>query len=523
MESLAAWLARRASLLRSLRIDWIAEHVDAAMPVSSVLQQSMPGLTSLSVQWGDGRGSFKLLACLARHHPQLTALAVGIGGQRPFEEEILIDGREDQPPMTWLTGLQRLRQLHLSGFNLHPSTAVALGQLTGLASLAVNVMGGDVRQALQASLQQLRSLTSLSAAFPWQHPEQEEEEDEQEEGPPLDVGGLPSLAVLQLAGGEVCSLGASGSPLTWLQLHDTKFGMEELCQCSRLVGLKASLYSFNNSLFTFCFGEAGDQPERDLPDGSLPALRTLTLCVSESDPEFAGREPMVLPDELCTFTALTQLVVQASPVRIQTAQDWRRSMAESSLWGLSLEVPDSKTLERESFAEDKESAPSLEVGPDFYLPHLQELSLLNCRLLKVPEFIADLPELHTLRLSGNPFGIAWGPTDFPGLPGTVCKTLQRLELRGCFLQAVPPYLSHLTALTALDLSGNRTLEIAPSDVHIFSCLTGLRKLRLAKPPGLVHEAAEWRQGSVEALLDLQRTCSWLDLRHALQREGSGMP
>lgn len=327
---------------------------------------------------------------------------------------------------------------------------------------------------------------------------------------------------------------------------------QELCQCSRLVGLKASLYSFNNSLFTFCFGEAGDQPERDLPDGSLPALRTLTLCVSESDPEFAGREPMVLPDELCTFTALTQLVVQASPVRIQTAQDWRRSMAESSLWGLSLEVPDSKTLERESFAEDKESAPSLEVGPDFYLPHLQELSLLNCRLLKVPEFIAgacpavptrlhisatpraslllhancctqpafklpawwprasrmphlplqlasprdvagctttlstaahfprlpgaDLPELHTLRLSGNPFGIAWGPTDFPGLPGTVCKTLQRLELRGCFLQAVPPYLSHLTALTALDLSGNRTLEIAPSDVHIFSCLTGLRKL-----------------------------------------------
>lgn len=226
MESLAAWLARRASLLRSLRIDWIVEHVDAAMPVSSVLQQSMPGLTSLSVQWGDGRGSFKLLACLARHHPQLTALAVGIGGQRPFEEEILIDGREDQPPMTWLTGLQRLRQLHLSGFNLHPSTAAALGQLTGLASLAVNVMGGDVRQALQASLQQLRSLTSLSAAFPWQHPEQEEEEDEQEEGPPLDVGGLPSLAVLQLAGGEVCSLGASGSPLTWLQLHDTKFGME---------------------------------------------------------------------------------------------------------------------------------------------------------------------------------------------------------------------------------------------------------------------------------------------------------
>lgn len=44
------------------------------------------------------------------------------------------------------------------------------------------------------------------------------------------------------------------------------------------------------------------------------------------------------------------------------------------------------------------------------------------------------------------------------------------------MRAVPPSLSHLTALTALDLSGNRSLEIVPSDVATFSCLTGLHDL-----------------------------------------------
>lgn len=124
--------------------------------------------------------------------------------------------------MTWLTGLQRLQQLHLSGFNLHPSTAAALGQLTGLASLVLRVSGSDAWQALQASLQQLRSLTSLSAECL----ESEQEEDEEQQWQPLDVSGLSRLATLQLAGGEVCGLGASGQPLTWLQLHDTEFDTE---------------------------------------------------------------------------------------------------------------------------------------------------------------------------------------------------------------------------------------------------------------------------------------------------------
>ena len=89
---------------------------------------------------------------------------------------------------------------------------------------------------------------------------------------------------------------------------------------------------------------------------------------------------------------------------------------------------------------------------------------------------AGLPELHTLRLSGNIFRSLRQirkPSFFPGLPGLVCSSLQRLEMRGCFLPGVLPQLSHLTALTALDLSGSRKLEINRSDVDTFSRLTRL--------------------------------------------------
>lgn len=89
---------------------------------------------------------------------------------------------------------------------------------------------------------------------------------------------------------------------------------------------------------------------------------------------------------------------------------------------------------------------------------------------------AGLPELHTLRLSGNDFRDSRHAAFFPRLPGPVCSALRRLELRSCFLRAVPHALSRLTALTALDLSGNRTLEIQRSDLAVFSHLTGLHEL-----------------------------------------------
>lgn len=99
---------------------------------------------------------------------------------------------------------------------------------------------------------------------------------------------------------------------------------------------------------------------------------------------------------------------------------------------------------------------------------------------------ADLPGLHTLRLSGNVFKHSRQSDLFPGVPGPICSTLQRLELRNCFMRGLPPTLSHLTALTALDLSGNRFLELERSDVEIFSRnLTGLREL--------VSWRAGWRQ------------------------------
>ena len=89
---------------------------------------------------------------------------------------------------------------------------------------------------------------------------------------------------------------------------------------------------------------------------------------------------------------------------------------------------------------------------------------------------AGLPELHTLRLSSNIFRDTSRPSFFPGVPGPLCSTLQRLEMRGCFLRSVPHFVSHLTALTALDLSGNRTLEVSRSDAELFSRLTALRDL-----------------------------------------------
>ena len=42
--------------------------------------------------------------------------------------------------------------------------------------------------------------------------------------------------------------------------------------------------------------------------------------------------------------------------------------------------------------------------------------------------------------------------------------------------------------------------------------------RLAKPPGLTRAVVEWRQESVAALLGVQRSCSWLDVQHALEPE-----
>ncbi len=87
-----------------------------------------------------------------------------------------------------------------------------------------------------------------------------------------------------------------------------------------------------------------------------------------------------------------------------------------------------------------------------------------------------MPELHTLRLNGNAFDSVGDREIYPGFPGPVCSSLRRLEMRRCFLPAVPPRLSLLCALTSLDLSSNRQLEFQRSDAGIFSRLTSLREL-----------------------------------------------
>ncbi|PRW33711.1 Adenylate cyclase isoform A [Chlorella sorokiniana] len=331
----------------------------------------------------------------------------------------------------------------------------SLGQLTGLVSLEVHVDSNQAQQHLQAALQQLSSLTSLSAKlakWPYVRPNAGQAELERLR-PLLDVSVLPHLAVLSLSQGGVDGL--SWAELTRLQLSDTDFGVEDLCCCSRLVALEGTLIFFAACLKDFVFQDPVF--ERELPPGCLPALRSLSLTFKLGEDElqmFEDGEPIPLPHELSALSALTQLCVEGPT-------------------------------------------------PDQLRPE------------DIPEFVAGLPDLRTLRLSGNLFRSARHPSFFPGLPGPVCSSLRRLELRACFLRAVPPCLSHLTALTALDLSGNRTLEICDSDVDIFR-LTRLRELHLAKPRSTAHEKTDWSQALVTSLLGVQRACAWLDVQSALK-------
>ena len=234
-ESLAAWLARRAGLVRSLHIIWPGNDHGSRVSLPS-LQQPMPRLASLAIQCtsvhqcsdrGDSRKwsahpclRFAEVACLATHQPQLIALSFG---RLPLCMEFggLLSPPYDEPPMTWLTSLQRLQRLELPGFFLRPSTVASLSRLTGLASLALHIDSHAARQRLQDALGQLPGLTRLSVAQSSQrHPAVAlvAGEGAAAPGAPLQVGELPRLAELHLSGCSVQGLAAAPS-LTWLQLH----------------------------------------------------------------------------------------------------------------------------------------------------------------------------------------------------------------------------------------------------------------------------------------------------------------
>lgn len=243
-ESLAAWLACRASLVRSLHIIWPGNDHGSRVSLPSVLQQHMPRLASLTIQCSDHGDSrkwsakpclrFAEVACLATHQPQLTALSFG---RLPLCMEFggLLSPPYDEPPLAWLASLQRLQRLDLPGFFLRPSTVASLGRLTGLASLALHIDSHAARQRLQDALGQLPGLTRLSVAQSRQrHPAVALVAGEGAAVPdaPLQVGELPRLAELHLSGCSVQGLAAAPS-LTWLQLHgDFQVAVSLRADCS---------------------------------------------------------------------------------------------------------------------------------------------------------------------------------------------------------------------------------------------------------------------------------------------------
>lgn len=233
--SLAAWLARRAGLVRSLHIVWPSQSVDTADALPSLLQQPMPRLSSLAVriQLSDSNSEpnsrlrFEEVACLASHQTQLTALAFGPLGCDTWDRVCQDDAPAD---MAWLRRLPHLRRLKLPGFQVEQGTAAALGQLSHLMDLEVHIGSIAAQQTLQAALQQLHSLTSLAATLarwpptPPFNAEQDQEELERRY-PNLDVSSLPRLRTLRLSCGGVLGL-CSCPGLTWLELVNSEFGME---------------------------------------------------------------------------------------------------------------------------------------------------------------------------------------------------------------------------------------------------------------------------------------------------------
>lgn len=305
---------------------------------------------------------------------------------------------------------------------------------------------------------------------------------------------------------------------------------QDLLGCRHLAGLETTPHSLESCLEGHAFGVPGGG--RGLPPGCLPALRALSLyAVDDEGP---------LPPEVSALTQLTRLQVEGPAVKVETIEEWREDHAETLHLGDEYDSDDLeeeawKAIWRpmpQSLSPALASAcpacgssacsaaacarcPSLwqvrllgscrpgegwrqrgsacwmqrHAGAPCGVAHAGQIrppalpsslpstcSMPPCPLLPAH---TGLPELHTLRLNGNVFHSLRGmrkPAFFPGLPGPLCSSLRRLEMRGCFLRGVPPQLSHLTALTALDLSGSRKLEIQRSDVDVFSRLTNLREL-----------------------------------------------
>lgn len=78
--------------------------------------------------------------------------------------------------------------------------------------------------------------------------------------------------------------------------------------------------------------------------------------------------------------------------------------------------------------------------------------------------------------------------------GTVGRlsSLAALSLYNCQLRSIPPWLSRLTALTALYLSDNHDLTVYSDDIRsVLACLTRLQNLALGEASTELVYAGEW--------------------------------
>lgn len=74
--------------------------------------------------------------------------------------------------------------------------------------------------------------------------------------------------------------------------------------------------------------------------------------------------------------------MEGPAIRVDTLEEWREDVEGEC------DTPDSEELEEVGLQCDSEWAAPLTVEPHFHLPLLRELSLLSCRLEKVPRFVA---------------------------------------------------------------------------------------------------------------------------------------
>lgn len=159
--------------------------------------------------------------------------------------------------------------------------------------------------------------------------------------------------------------------------HSLTAPLQELCGCSRLVGLHCLLYTFNACLEDYL----DEDPDfEQAPPDCLPALRSLSLRATEYDRHAGHGLRPIIRNELSALTGLTSLHIEGEPFNVRDYMSDNDSAASDRIEDYALRM-------------HQETEPSV-VPPSraFCLPHLRQLSLVSCGFEAVPDFVAGVCE-----------------------------------------------------------------------------------------------------------------------------------